>query len=859
MVDDAGPSPAARALAERFGARYEPHPAPAGPERGPQHRRRALAAASSWCSSTTTSARARAGWRRCSTPRASNPQVDVFTGPIRASPGGLARRAPAGASARRSPRSSSAQRRHRRALRVGRQHGDPPQRARARGTVRRHRSSTAATSRSGRNACARSTPGRAGPVRRRARRSSTVAPAPTRACARSRAPPTRAGAPPGASTPAAGGRPRSARELLTLAGCLGHVVRRRCPAGLTMVAHSAGRLREGLRDARRNGALARRPTRRDAPTRRRHRDPAAATTSSPARAGPSAVSTPCAAARRDEAVNALGAAQRQAPAARARRPPRPAPAAGARARRRAPGAPRAGRRRSAPSCCARATTSSCTPAAPEGRGKFENLNLLLAAHPADGHDWLLVIDDDVELPRGFLDRFLFLCERFSLALAQPAHRLHSHAAWPVTRRRRGQRRARDQLRRDRPGDRVRPRHLRRPAAVPRAAHGLGPGRPLGGARARARLALRRHRRRLDPPPRRSRRRRLLARGRRRRGARVPRRAPVPERRARPSAPSRPTAAGERIAPYGAEGRGRGRVLPEPPRPGARDLGAPPGARRARRRRRGARARPAPARPAARLARAPARAARRARSPSSCASRARRRATACRSPTSPTSRRRASAHYASWGAWAAPALALALRRLRALVPVRAHPRPQRRARRRRGAPRARCDRAPLVVSVHGGDVLYTAGRDQRRRRGRRARPGRRPAGARQQPGHRRAGARPRRRRDARGAPRRRPALRPAPARGATGGRRDGRSGGGPPTLVTVAHLVARKRHADVLRALAVLGQRHPDAALRDHRRRPRADRARRARRPPGGRRAGRLPRAAGAASRRSSRRGAARCS
>ena len=30
----------------------------------------------------------------------------------------------------------------------------------------------------------------------------------------------------------------------------------------------------------------------------------------------------------------------------------------------------------------------------------------------------------------------------------------------------------------------------------------------------------------------------------------------------------------------------------------------------------------------------------------------------------------------------------------------------------------------------------------------------------------------------------------------------------PALVTVAHLVARKRHADVLRALAVLSQRHP---------------------------------------------------
>jgi hypothetical protein len=71
------------------------------------------------------------------------------------------------------------------------------------------------------------------------------------------------------------------------------------------------------------------------------------------------------------------------------------------------------------------------------RGKFENLDLLLAAHPAAGHEWLIVLDDDVELPRGFLDRFLFLCERFGLQLAQPAHRLDSHAAWPQTRRRAG--------------------------------------------------------------------------------------------------------------------------------------------------------------------------------------------------------------------------------------------------------------------------------------------------------------------------------------------------------------------------------------------------------------------------------------
>ncbi len=45
--------------------------------------------------------------------------------------------------------------------------------------------------------------------------------------------------------------PSMARELHTLAGCLGHVVRYRCPAGLTLVAHSVGRIREAIhtRDA----------------------------------------------------------------------------------------------------------------------------------------------------------------------------------------------------------------------------------------------------------------------------------------------------------------------------------------------------------------------------------------------------------------------------------------------------------------------------------------------------------------------------------------------------------------------------------------------------------------------------------
>jgi len=71
------------------------------------------------------------------------------------------------------------------------------------------------------------------------------------------------------------------------------------------------------------------------------------------------------------------------------------------------------------------------------RGKFENLNALLRDHSVAGRDWLLVLDDDVVLPPGFLDVFIFLAERFGLLIAQPAHRRRSHAAWAVTRRRAG--------------------------------------------------------------------------------------------------------------------------------------------------------------------------------------------------------------------------------------------------------------------------------------------------------------------------------------------------------------------------------------------------------------------------------------
>jgi glycosyltransferase involved in cell wall biosynthesis len=156
-------------------------------------------------------------------------------------------------------------------------------------------------------------------------------------------------------------------------------------------------------------------------------------------------------------------------------------------------------------------------------------------------------------------------------------------------------------------------------------------------------------------------------------------------------------------------------------------------------------------------------------------------------------------YPHWGAWAAPVLGAALRRLRRGFPfelVHAHnavPAGDAVSRAQVGA--------PLVVSVHGGDVLYTA-----------APP---PLGS-------AAGARA----VARGLGAARLTL--ANSRGiaelcrahgagevrvvhlgadlpqaAGGAKREG-----PPALVTVGHLVARKRHADVLRALAVLGREHP---------------------------------------------------
>jgi teichuronic acid biosynthesis glycosyltransferase TuaC len=161
-------------------------------------------------------------------------------------------------------------------------------------------------------------------------------------------------------------------------------------------------------------------------------------------------------------------------------------------------------------------------------------------------------------------------------------------------------------------------------------------------------------------------------------------------------------------------------------------------------------------------------------------------------------------YATWGAWAAPPLAVALRRLRhssGFDLIHAH----------NAVPagdavrRTRMGDVPLVVSVHGGDVLYTAAGP----------PGRNAAGGREAVARGLGAARlvlanshgiaELARAHGAGETRVVHLGSETPEQlGAAGGIRREST----PVLVTVAHLVGRKRHADVLRALAVLEQRHP---------------------------------------------------
>lgn len=171
-------------------------------------------------------------------------------------------------------------------------------------------------------------------------------------------------------------------------------------------------------------------------------------------------------------------------------------------------------------------------------------------------------------------------------------------------------------------------------------------------------------------------------------------------------------------------------------------------------------------------------------------------------------------YPSWGAWAAPRLGATLRRLRRRAGfdvIHAHNAlPAGDAVRRAGLD------VPLVISVHGGDVLYTA---PRYRRGPEAL-ARSLGGARLVLANSagiadlaRAGGAGEVRVVHLGAemPRTEPPRAEPPRPGQPsepGWDAPAPRTGSPPTLVTVGHLVARKRHADVVRALAVLSSHHP---------------------------------------------------
>lgn len=220
--------------------------------------------------------------------------------------------------------------------------------------------------------------------------------------------------------------PGVAREIRVLAGCLVHAARRRCANGLVMAAHSAGRLEAALE----GGSEGARPEASCPGVHMGHQDRTVdhddfLSGASGTVGGRRAVLRRAA----DLTLDAVVVPRRAAVVRQAHSLPRRSVLVLGVER---PGllmdAARAELRRSR-----HAVTVHTRP--PGTLGKFANLNALLGEHDPAAHDWMLVVDDDVALPRGFLDAFLALAEEAGLVLAQPAHRLFSHAAWPVTRRR----------------------------------------------------------------------------------------------------------------------------------------------------------------------------------------------------------------------------------------------------------------------------------------------------------------------------------------------------------------------------------------------------------------------------------------
>jgi GT2 family glycosyltransferase len=209
-----------------------------------------------------------------------------------------------------------------------------------------------------------------------------------------------------------GRAPSLRRELRVLAGCALHTVRFACPNGIVLAAHSLGRVRAALA----GGAV---------PHPAAEADPDFLSGESGTVRGLRRPPLRAADALLD--LEARRRVRRIDRAARERPPARSVLVIGVERPGRLMGALRAELHRT------RHRVDMHTAPMGDG-GKFEHLNGLLAEHPPGGHDWLLVVDDDVVLPPRFLDRFLYCAEESGLQLAQPAHRRHSHAAWAATRR-----------------------------------------------------------------------------------------------------------------------------------------------------------------------------------------------------------------------------------------------------------------------------------------------------------------------------------------------------------------------------------------------------------------------------------------
>lgn len=64
--------------------------------------------------------------------------------------------------------------------------------------------------------------------------------------------------------------------------------------------------------------------------------------------------------------------------------------------------------------------------------KFTLLNYLLATTAWRLYDYVILCDDDILLPNGFIDRFISFQKQFNFALAQPARTHNSYIDHPIT-------------------------------------------------------------------------------------------------------------------------------------------------------------------------------------------------------------------------------------------------------------------------------------------------------------------------------------------------------------------------------------------------------------------------------------------